>query len=210
MPSHTRLKLHPNADWAGIVDRLLGGGTRTDQAKARETMWVEVEQYVVKLARLPIGPLNEDEDARRTIAVNLLRRLEQREFRHVREWRQRQQRRKDHTSWWGWIQLMAWSLGIDFARGSRQNIAPRGQPFRWARIVPVDPHVLADIIGGTLEKSLEFLGGSTTDDLTGYLGELQDALRVREPSPHDPRDDLISAPEPESAGSRILPPIEKR
>jgi hypothetical protein len=147
-------------------------------------MWVEVQHYVVYCAKLPIGPLNEDEDARRDIAVSLLRRLEQDQFGHVREWRRRQRRRTDHASWWGWIGLMAWSLGIDFARGSRQNIAQRGTPFRWVRIVSVDPRVLADMLGDTLGKSLDFLHRCGTDDLAAYLAELQEALSV-EPQPGD-------------------------
>jgi hypothetical protein len=173
-----RLRLHPNAYWPGIIDRLLGQATDADHKAARETMWVEVEQYVVHAARLPIGPLNEDEDARRDVAVSVLRKLEQGQFRHLREWRQRQRRGTDHASWWGWIQLMAWSLGIDLARGSRQNVARRGEQFRWARVVSVDPQVLADTLGDTLGKSLDFLGNSDPATLERYLTELQDTLTI--------------------------------
>ena len=42
---------------------------------------------------------------------------------------------------------MASSLAIDFARGSRQNLAPRGKPFQWARVEPVDPHMLPAMLG---------------------------------------------------------------
>ena len=152
MSSRTSLTLHPNEDWPGIIDRLLDGAD-AEQKTARETMWVEVEYYVVYCVKLPIGPLNEDEDTRRDIADRLLRRLEQDRFRHVREWRERQRRREAHAPWWRLIRLMASSLAIDFARGSRQNIAPRGKPFQWARVEPVDPHVLlGDPLGKTKKR----------------------------------------------------------
>lgn len=196
MPLCTRPRLHPNADWPGIIDQLLGSGTDAEHRAARETMWVEVQEYVVCSAKLPIGPLNEDEDARRDIAVNLLRRLEQDQFRHVREWRRRQRDRKDHASWWNWIRLMASSLGIDYARGSRQNVAQRGARFRWARVVPVDPHVLGEMLGDTLGKSLDFLGRCGADDLVAYLAELQDVLNVDAPPVDSPQPAWPAAHEP--------------
>jgi hypothetical protein len=199
MPSRTSLRLHPNADWPGIIDRLLGRGTHAEHKAARETMWVEVQHYVVYCARLPIGPLNEDEEARRDIAVSLLRRLEHDDFRHVREWKRRQRSGQDHAAWWGWVQLMASSLGIDFARGSRQNVARRGKPFRWVRITSVDPHLLPDMIGDPLRKSLEFLDQCGADDLVGYLTELQDALSVdaRPADPPEPCWSAVHAPRPD-------------
>ena len=198
MSSRTRLTLHPNEDWPGIIDRLLRSGADAEQKTARETMWVQVDHYVVYRAKLPIGPLNEDEDTRRDIAVRLLRRLEKDRFRHVREWRERQRRREAHASWWGWIRMMASSLGIDFARGSRQNIAPRGKPFQWARVVPVDPHVLPTMLGDPLGRSLDFLRRSSPDDLVAYLAELQDALNadarpVDAPQPGWPAQDVPPA-----------------
>lgn len=195
------MRLHPNADWPGIIDRLLGDDMHADREAARETMWVEVQHYVVHLARLPIGPLNEDEDARRDIAVSLLRRLEQGQFRHVREWRRRQRRGEDHASWWGWIQLMASSLGIDLARGSRQNVARRGERFRWARVISVDPQVLADRLGDTLGKSLEFLGNSDPAELVGYLVELQDVLSD-DSRPTDPQ-------QPDRPAIRVSVPVKE-
>jgi hypothetical protein len=55
---------------------------------------------------------------------------------------------------WRFIATMTRSLAIDAARGSRQNLAPRGEDFRWARIVPLDPAVLVaqrDALGETLD-----------------------------------------------------------
>jgi hypothetical protein len=171
------VRLHPNADWPGIIDRLLGDGSDDERKAARETMWVQVQHYVVERARLPIGPLNEDKDARRDIAVSLLRRLEQRQFHHVKEWRRRQQRGQSHASWWGLIYRMAYQLGIDLARLSRQNLAPReAKQFRWARVAVVEPQVLADCLGDTLGKSLEFLGGADPKALAAYIGELNEVL----------------------------------
>src|SRR5215470_2005742 len=79
-----------NQHWATLVDRVLGYGTRAEHVAARATMWVEVERFVVHRARLPIGPLTDDLEVRRNIAVSLLRRLEQHDYRHLRLRRERQ------------------------------------------------------------------------------------------------------------------------
>lgn len=169
-------RLVPNKHWLGIVDRLLGEGTDAEQVDARETMWLEVERYVVRFARLPIGPLADDPDVRLDIAARLLRRLEQGDFRHVRLWRERQRYRQDGASWWGWISMMTRSLAIDVARGSRQNLASRGEPYRWARIVSVDPAVFDEAQREALGRSLDFLEGASKEDTDGYLAALQDAM----------------------------------
>jgi hypothetical protein len=169
-------RLVPNKHWLGIVDRLLGEGTQTEQLDARETMWVEVERYVVRFARLPIGPLADDPDVRLDIAAKLLGRLEQNDFRHVRTWRERQRYRQDGAAWWGWIGMMTRSLAIDAARGSRQNLAPRGEPYRWARIVSVDPSVFDEAQWEALGRSLRFIEEASAGDVEGYLAAVQDAI----------------------------------
>jgi hypothetical protein len=181
MPSRTRLRRHPNEDWPGIIDRLLGSGGLAEAA--REIMWVEVQQYVVSVARLPIGPLNEDEEVRGDVAVGVLHRLERNDHRHLRTWRQRQHEQQGHTPWWNYIQMMAASLAIDAARGSRQNVARRGEPFRWMRTVPVDPHLLGERLG----HSPGFLRQASHGALLDYLGEVQEAWRDDEPPADPPR-----------------------
>jgi hypothetical protein len=176
MSSPRTPRLVPNKHWLDIVDRLLGEGTPTEQVDARETMWVEVERYVVRFARLPIGPLADDPDVRLDIAAKLLGRLEQDNFRHVRTWRERQRYRQDGAAWWGWIGMMTRSLAIDVARGSRQNLAPRGEPYRWARIVSVDPAVFDEAQREALGRSLGFIKEASAEDLEGYLAAVQDAI----------------------------------
>lgn len=171
--SSSRTGLLPNQDWPGIIDRLLGAGTQAEQVAARETMWIEVQRYVVRFARLPIGPLTEDLEVRLDIAVSLLRRLEQGGCRHVRIWRERH-RQRQAASWWGWIGLMTRTLAIDVARCSRQNLARRGEPFQWARVVSVDPVVFHETLRDALGRSLEFVAQAAPEDLIGYLGALRD------------------------------------
>jgi hypothetical protein len=176
MSSSRTPRLVPNKHWLGIVDRLLGEGTQTEQLDARETMWVEVERYVVRFARLPIGPLADDPDVRLDIAAKLLGRLEQNDFRHIRTWRERQRYRQDGAAWWGWIGMMTRSLAIDVARGSRQNLAPRGEPYRWARVVSVDPSVFDEAQWEALGRSLRFIEDASAEDVEGYLAAVQDAI----------------------------------
>lgn len=175
--SSSRLpRLVPNKFWHGIVDRLLGEGTGAEQADARETMWLEVERYVVRFARLPIGPLGDDPDVRLDIAAQLLRRLEKDSFRYIRAWRERQRYRQDGAEWWGWIGMMTRRLAIDAARRSRQNLAPRGEPYRWARIVSVDPTVLDEAQREAMTRSLDFLENASREEMAGYLAALQDTV----------------------------------
>jgi len=176
MPPCTSLRLHSNAEWLGIVDRLLGGGTRAEQESARTTMWVEVQYYVEHCVRLPIGPLKEDEEVRRDIAIRVLEKLAQGDYHHVRSWRERQRSGEDRASWWGLIGICANSISIDVARCSRQNVAPRGMPFQWVREIVVDPFVLTEVMGGT---PLERMLSGDADDLRECFAEFQEMLGSR-------------------------------
>lgn len=174
MSSLRTLRLTPNRQWPGLVDRMLGG-TSAERAAARETLWVEVEHCVVRFVRLPIGPLADDLEVRRNIAVAVLRRLEVDDYKHLRKWRKRQGG-PDGAAWWSLIWRMAQRLAIDAARGSRQNLALRGERYRWARVVSVDPAVFDVVERATFERSLEFLEQATEEELCGYLDSLQDKL----------------------------------
>lgn len=175
MPSRTRPRLHPSADWPDIIDQLLDSPKPRDRDNARVTMWVEVVHYVVRRARLPLGPLSDDEEIRHDVAVRVLERLERDGNRRIREWRDRQRARRDHASWWGWILRMAWSISIDLARGSRQNIASRGNPFLWAKVIPMEPSVISGVQGGSIQT---FVDSCSADDLRVFFTELQDIFRV--------------------------------
>ena len=175
MPSRTRPRLHPSADWPDIIDQLLDSPQPRDRDNARVTMWVEVVHYVVRRARLPLGPLNDDEEIRHDVAVRVLERLERDGNKRIRQWRERQREKRDHATWWGWILRVACSTSIDLARGSRQNIASRGNPFLWAKVIPMDPAVISGMQGGSIQS---FVKSCSRDDLRLFFTELQDVLRI--------------------------------
>jgi hypothetical protein len=139
-------------------------------------MWVQVQRYVVYFARLPIGPLGDDPDVRLNIAVDVMRRLEQDDFLHVRTWFNRQRYGQDRAPWWRLIWTMTRRLAIDVARGSRQNLAPRGEPYRWARIVSLDPAVFDVAQRDALGQSLDFLEHASEEESRVYLAALQNVL----------------------------------
>lgn len=123
-------------------------------------MWVEVQHFVVHIVRLPIGPLNDDEEARRDIALRVLQRLETDDFACVRDWLRRQQRETDSQSWWGFIKLLTKWRAIDYARTSLLNVSRRRSSFDWVRVVPADNNTLA-----RLEEVLDRLDAARTVDL---------------------------------------------
>jgi hypothetical protein len=133
----------PNDQWPALVDALLRGSA-AQRREARATMWLEVDDFVVSHARLPIGPLGDDEDERRAIAVRVLRTLERADLAQIREWERRQRRRLDAAPWWGFVRMVAVRRAIDHARCSSLNTAPRGQAFAWAMVTPTAPASLAE------------------------------------------------------------------
>jgi len=132
-------KLIPNEDWLAIVDRVLAG-----DGAARTLLWIQVGLFVERLARLPIGPLNGDDEARRDIALRVLGKLEHRDAANLRSWRDRHTRRHHASAWWSWIKSVAYSVAIDYARVCKSNIAVRGAPFVWVEVATTDPQRLTD------------------------------------------------------------------
>jgi hypothetical protein len=123
-----------DGQWLKIIEDLLAG-----DKDARATMWRRVFQHIEHLVRLDIGPLSDDKEVRRDIAVRVLGKLEANEHRNLRAWVDRQRRGTDSCSWWGFINVVARRCAIDHARTSSRNIARRGEPFRWVRVEPEDP-----------------------------------------------------------------------
>lgn len=161
--------LLPNSQWPEIVDQLLGSGSAEDGTAARATMWLQIQRYVVHVARLPIGPLADDPDLRRDLSVRVLQKLEKADYQHVRIWRERQRTRDACGSWWTLISTVTRSIATDLARGHKQNLARRGEDYVWARIIPVDPTVFDDAQSSALSKALRFLEAADADERLGYV-----------------------------------------
>jgi hypothetical protein len=115
MPRSHMPKLRPNAEWPAIIGDILGSDAKAHET-ARSTMWLEVTCYIEGIATLPSGFFNDDEEARRDIAVRVLRRLEARSYFHLKEWLARQLRKQDHVSWWAWINTISRCISIDYGR----------------------------------------------------------------------------------------------
>src|SRR5690349_21140989 len=105
-----------NDKWLPIINKLLRGGD-SERREARAIMWLEVADYVVRCAKMPIGPPGDDEDERRDIAVAVLRTLEKKDYAHVREWEARQLQGRNAAPWWGFVKMVACCRGIERARG---------------------------------------------------------------------------------------------
>ncbi|HEX8110879.1 MAG TPA: hypothetical protein VF516_24270 [Kofleriaceae bacterium] len=106
--------------------------------------WCQVFHHIEHTLRLGIGPLSDDKEVRRDIAVRVLQKLEANGYKHLREWVDRQRRGTDSCSWWGFINMVARRCAIDYARTSSRNVARRGEPFEWVRVEPEDPAVLVE------------------------------------------------------------------
>ncbi|HEX8113406.1 MAG TPA: hypothetical protein VF516_37005 [Kofleriaceae bacterium] len=172
-PTNRSRPLRPNAQWPPIVRDILEGDPSA-RTKARTILWQEVQCFVERVVRLPIGPLNEDEEARRDIAVRVLVKLEKQSNAHLAAWYARQLRQRDHSSFWTWIKTISWSCAIDHARTSRLNIAPRSEKrFDWIRIDCVDPQLLCEALG----NPRSFLDCGADQDVESVLADLQAALR---------------------------------
>jgi hypothetical protein len=183
MPLPLCVTISPSTKWPSIIDALLGEQNKT-QKEARVQLWNEVGCYVERILHLPIGPLNEDLEARRDIAVKVLGKIEANDFAHIREWRRRQHLQCDHASWWTWIRTIARRTAIDFARLHSENVARRGDPFDWVKVEPSDPVLLNEslragpsidpfMMTDVLRNSLEFLGASDERTLADHLTNVQ-------------------------------------
>jgi hypothetical protein len=132
------VKLIPNPAWLAIVDRVLAR-----EPAARNTMWVQAGFFVERMAKLPIGPFTRDQEARRDIALKVLTKLEANQHAFLAAWRARHHEGRNASGWWTMVQMLARSAGIDFARVSRQNTAPRGSDYAWVEQKLMSPHDLA-------------------------------------------------------------------
>jgi DNA-directed RNA polymerase specialized sigma24 family protein len=162
--------LRANVSWPAVVRAVVGDEARARQA-ARAILWSEVTFFVARVARLPIGPLCEDDEARADIAVRVLQKLEANGNAHLREWLARQDAGRDQASFWTWIKTIARCTAIDFARTSRRNLARRNAPFEWARVACVDPYVLGEAIDGGARMAAD------DDELELRFAEPQRSLR---------------------------------
>lgn len=190
--------LRPNPDWLQIVTDILDGeGARREQA--RGAMWEDVTHFVEHVARskLGIGPLADDSDALRDIAVRVVDKLERNDFAHLREWRRRQLSGREAAQWWTFIRMVARSKATDYARGSPLNIAPRrsrkdappgSAVFEWVRVEPTDPSVLTE----TMHSTARFVAHSTLPALVDFLDRVNrmrtppSGLPVQPPAPPPP------------------------
>jgi hypothetical protein len=101
-------------NWSRIVADILGSDLPA-QAAAQATMRREVTDYVRCAARLPVGWLDDDDQARRTLARLVVQRLEAESFRLLDEWRDRVLRGRDHSSFWTMVKTVTWFLAIRYA-----------------------------------------------------------------------------------------------
>jgi hypothetical protein len=175
--------------WVKIIDDLLGDA-RKEREAARSVVWSEVLHFVVHSARLEIGPLREDEEVRRDIGVRVLKKLESNDYAHLREWRARQLRKRDHASWWGFIKLVTRHRAIEYVRTCSLNVARRGDPFKWVRVEVADPVIFDE----SLDASMEFLMHCTEPALYDYLDRFQSAHWPTSPEPPSPPPALPRSP----------------
>lgn len=137
-----------NVFWPAIIHFMLHGERRTGE-NARTTMWIEVTRFVERVMPLPIGPLSDDKDARREIAMRVLGKLERDDFHHLREWLRRQFDGDNPSHWWTFVRMVARSIAISYAWASDRNLnrTRRGQ-FQWVREDLKDPDQLRELLDG--------------------------------------------------------------
>jgi hypothetical protein len=171
-PTNRSRPLRPSAQWPPIVRDILVGSVSA-RARARTILWQEVQRFVEHVVRLPIGPLNDDEEARRDIALGVVAKLERKSNAHLAAWYARQLRQRDHSSFWTWIKTISWSIAIDHARTSRLNVAPRSEKrFAWIRVDCVDPQALCEALG----SPRSFLSCGSDQEVEDFLADLQGAM----------------------------------
>ena len=151
--------LRPNEEWLQIITDLVEGeGVKREAARA--AVWEGVEHYVqhVRRRKLPIGPLIDDDDAVRAISLRVMEKLVLNDFENLKRWRWRQLSGRDSAQWWTFIRIVVTSKAIDFARGSKRQIArrksrkssaPSGATFQWVREDPTDPSAVGDVMDAT-------------------------------------------------------------
>lgn len=202
--------LRPNRDWLEIITHVLDGEGK-QREEARATMWGNVKHFVehVDRGKLPIGPLADDDDALRDIAVRVLEKLERHDFAHLREWRRRQLSGRDAAQWWTFIRLVVRSKATDYARGSPLNIARRGSrkdapsgkaAFEWVRVEPTEASVLSE------QSTARFLARCTWPQLFDFLDKLNGVRAPASELPLQPRPALASPQRRAPATERLREP----
>jgi RNA polymerase sigma-70 factor (ECF subfamily) len=129
-----------------------------------------VIDYVMQLERLPIGPMADDMEARRDIAVAVLRKLESNDYALLREWSHRHSTGQGASSWRSMLKAVTMAAAIERERASRESTA---RPGEWAVVEPMSPGTMNSLIDATLELSVR------TSELTGF-GERQVVHEARE------------------------------
>jgi len=160
-----------NESWIATVTEILGSNP-VARERARSVLWQHVFRVVVYVQKLPLGPLSDDIDARRDVAVATMRTLEAKDFAQLREWLARQRRQRDHAKIGRLIQLFAGQRAIELARASRMNLSRRGERFVWAKVAPRDPAVLEE----TVQRQLDFIASCTAPELYDFLERTQAGL----------------------------------
>src|SRR4051812_42519600 len=100
---------------------MLFGGRSTGE-NARTTMWVEGTRFVERVVRLPIGPLADDNDVRRELAMRVLAKLEREDFANLREWLRRQFDGDNPSHWWSFVRMVARTTAISYAWCCDRNL----------------------------------------------------------------------------------------
>jgi hypothetical protein len=160
-PSRTPT-LVDDSHWPTIVTQLLDG-TEPERRQAHEVLWVQVRHFVVDIVRLRIGSLGDDPDVRRDVAVEVMRKLKKRRWEQMRLWRAKLCERGETGTWWGFVATLAQTSAIDAARKCKQRLSRRGDPYRFARELPLD--------------ALDFLENRMEGDIAEYLVTLIDLRR---------------------------------
>lgn len=152
-------------------------GDEAARVSGRRRLWTYVWTLIQRQLTLPIGPLNDDIDEKSNIALEVMKKLEEHDYKRLRGWRD------DYRASFGrFVQVVATRAAIDYARSYARQVAPRGQPFVWITEESHDPWVLAE----TVQRQLDFLGGAGVPQLTEHLERFAAAsAAVPEPETHD-------------------------
>jgi len=165
-----KLKLLSDSELLSIVDDVLSSD-HTARKRARARLWRQVEQYVMGVAHLKLGPLSEDTDVRRDIFVAVMHTLEANDFARLGAWRARWLTDTDRSSFWGLVRVTTHHRAIDYARAHPRNIARRAEPYRWVREETAPPFVIDRSV-----PSMPFLARCTREQLYDYMARFQHAL----------------------------------
>jgi hypothetical protein len=137
-----------NKNWLATIDELLWGGDG-ERHRALDIIWLAVFNYVIFKAKLPIGPLADNEENRRNIALQVMEKLLRDDYKHTREWRRRQAQGSDCASWMGFVARVTTTKAIDYARTSKLRMSARGEHFVFADEKPSVPVALEETTSST-------------------------------------------------------------